>query len=124
MIAFDIEVLCDLLRDSNLSSKARLCYFVLHWFASKKNGCFPSYNDLAYTMNVSKESVNKAIKELERNRYIYVGKRQARNTRGKMRIYSNVYFMYNLNERFEIIEEGKNPNDIIRERLKKMSGKI
>ena len=61
MIAFDIEVLCDLLRDSNLSSKARLCYFVLHWFASKKNGCFPSYNDLAYTMNVSKESVNKAI---------------------------------------------------------------
>jgi len=124
MIAFDIEVLCDLLRDSNLSSKARLCYFVLHWFASKKNGCFPSYNDLAYTMNVSKESVNKAIKELERNRYIYVGKRQARNTRGKMRIYSNVYFMYNSNERFEIIEEGKNPNDIIRERLKKMSGKI
>lgn len=124
MIAFDIEVLCDLLRDSNLSSKARLCYFVLHWFASKKNGCFPSYNDLAYAMNVSKESVNKAIKELERNRYIYVGKRQARNTRGKMRIYSNVYFMYNLNERFEIIEEGKNPNDIIRERLKKMSGKI
>jgi len=75
-------------------------------------------------MNVSKESVNKAIKELERNRYIYVGKRQARNTRGKMRIYSNVYFMYNSNERFEIIEEGKNPNDIIRERLKKMSGKI
>ena len=66
----------EVMNSDKLSQKAKLLYSMLVSFAGNKNKAFPSQKLLAERLGMSKSTVNRAIKELEKNKVIKIVKRQ------------------------------------------------
>ena len=77
-------------RCPELSTTAKALYSVLCSFAGDKSCCYPSQENLAFSLNVSVRTVQAAIKELSNKGVITV---QRANGRGTGRN-SNMYFLF------------------------------
>lgn len=58
------------LRDTNLSPGAKLCYAMLLSYAWQKDSCFPGQEALAKDTGISKRSTVRCMKELEEAGYL------------------------------------------------------
>lgn len=66
----------EVMNSEELSQKAKLIYAMLASFAGNKDKTFPSQKLLAERLGMSKSTVNRAIKELEKNKVIKIVKQQ------------------------------------------------
>lgn len=69
----------EVMNSDELSQKAKLLYSMLVSFAGNKDKTFPSQKLLAERLSMSKSTVNRAIKELEKSEVIKIVKQQNAN---------------------------------------------
>lgn len=64
-----------LLRDKKLSPSAKLCYSMLLSYAWQKEACFPGQEKLGEDIGMTRKSVYRFLKELERFGYLETKRR-------------------------------------------------
>ena len=62
-----------------LSQKAKLLYATISTYCGSKKECFPSQQLLAEVLSMSKSTVNRAIKELEKSGIVEIRKKQTQS---------------------------------------------
>ena len=87
---FKIEDLFDIVfENQTLSSSAKLCYYFLHRNCTKDGSCSLSLQELSKLITVTPRQVIRIIKELEKEKFIYIKKSEGKQ---KLRHTPNTYF--------------------------------
>ena len=63
-------VMDEVMKDPDLSLRAKGLYGLLATYADKERTCFPSTNTLAEFSGISKRTIERTLKELEKKNYI------------------------------------------------------
>ncbi len=97
----------DRIIESSLSANARLVCYVLLQYRNRKTGeCYPSQNTISSGCNLCRNTVSRAVKELEEKGYVEISKKRLKGQK-----FTSLYYCFNI-EKSGSCAAGEQSNDV------------